>query len=83
MKAVNIQEAKTHFSYYVRQVKSGECILLCERNQPVAEIRPIHMPNKFNPAKMGNAHGIVQFMSKHFNDPIHGKDLALFEDVPL
>jgi len=83
MKAINIQDAKTHFSQYVRQVKNGECLLICERNVPVAEIRPISKVRKFNPAGMGNARGTVIFMSKHFNDPLKGKELALFEDAPL
>jgi prevent-host-death family protein len=38
---VNIAEAKAKLSQYVRQVKNGETILLCERNVPVAELRPL------------------------------------------
>jgi prevent-host-death family protein len=38
---INISEAKTHFSKYLRRVKKGETIILCERNVPIAEIRPI------------------------------------------
>jgi prevent-host-death family protein len=38
---INITEAKRHFSNYLRRVKKGETIILCERNVPVAEIRPI------------------------------------------
>ena len=38
---INIGEAKLHFSKYLRRVKKGETIVLCERNVPLAEIRPI------------------------------------------
>ena len=41
MTYINIQEAKTHLSRYARQVKAGETIILCERNKPFAEIRPL------------------------------------------
>jgi len=38
---INIHEAKTHLSRYLEKVKQGEVILLCNRNEPIAEIRPI------------------------------------------
>jgi prevent-host-death family protein len=38
---INISEAKTHLSKYLRRVKEGETIILCERNVPIAEIGPI------------------------------------------
>lgn len=41
MKTINVQEAKTHLSHYLNQVAKGESIILCKRNKPVAEIRPI------------------------------------------
>ena len=41
MSRVNVAEAKAHFSRYLRRVKAGETILICERNVPVAEIRPL------------------------------------------
>ncbi len=42
MLKLNIHEAKTHLSRYVdRILKKGEVIILCKRNVPVAEIRPL------------------------------------------
>ena len=41
MKKLNIHEAKTHLSRYLEDVEHGETILLCRRNKPVAEIKPI------------------------------------------
>ena len=41
MLKVNIAEAKAHFSHFVDCAENGETIVLCRRNVPVAEIRPI------------------------------------------
>src|SRR5262249_16791113 len=38
---LNVHEAKTHLSYYLQKLKRGETILLCRRNVPIAEIRPL------------------------------------------
>ena len=37
---LNIHEAKTHLSRYLSMIRKGETIILCKRNQPIAEIRP-------------------------------------------
>ncbi len=41
MKKLNIHEAKTHLSKCIKEVEHGETIVLCRRNKPVAEIKPI------------------------------------------
>jgi antitoxin (DNA-binding transcriptional repressor) of toxin-antitoxin stability system len=38
---LNIHEAKTHLSQYLDRLARGERILLCRRNVPIAEIRPL------------------------------------------
>ena len=38
---LNIHEAKTHLSRYLDRLANGETIILCKRNVPIAEIRPI------------------------------------------
>jgi len=38
---LNIHEAKTHLSAYLERLAKGEIILLCKRNTPIAEIRPL------------------------------------------
>jgi antitoxin (DNA-binding transcriptional repressor) of toxin-antitoxin stability system len=38
---LNVHEAKTHLSQYLRKLELGETILLCRHNRPIAEIRPI------------------------------------------
>ena len=44
MKKVNIADAKTHLSRYLEMVERGETVVLCRRNVPVAEIRPVPRP---------------------------------------
>ena len=38
---LNIHEAKTHLSKYLAKLKQGEVIIVCKRNTPIAEIRPL------------------------------------------
>lgn len=41
---LNVHEAKTHLSAYLDRLAQGETIILCRRNVPIAEIRPISEP---------------------------------------
>ncbi len=41
---INIAEAKTHLSRHLERVERGETIVLCRRNVPIAEIRPLPLP---------------------------------------
>jgi antitoxin (DNA-binding transcriptional repressor) of toxin-antitoxin stability system len=41
MKQVNIHDAKTHLSRYLAELTPGETLVLCNRNQPVAELRSL------------------------------------------
>jgi len=38
---VDFHEAETHLSRYLDQVESGDVVVLCRHNQPVAEPRAI------------------------------------------
>lgn len=42
MTRVNIHEAKTHLSRYVKRVVKGKTIVVCLRNVPVAELVRAH-----------------------------------------
>ena len=39
MQRVNMHDAKTHLSGYLKKLKPGEKLVLCKRNEPVAEVR--------------------------------------------
>jgi antitoxin (DNA-binding transcriptional repressor) of toxin-antitoxin stability system len=41
VKRVNIHDAKTNLSRYLAELAPGATLVLCKRNQPVAEIRPL------------------------------------------
>ena len=41
MKRVNMHDAKTHLSRYVAELEPGETLILCNRNEPVAELRSL------------------------------------------
>lgn len=41
MKQVNIHDAKTNLSRYLAELTPGEALVLCNRNQPVAELRSL------------------------------------------
>lgn len=43
---LNVHEAKTHLSRYLDKLARGETIVLCKRNIPIAEIRPIPQARK-------------------------------------
>jgi antitoxin (DNA-binding transcriptional repressor) of toxin-antitoxin stability system len=41
MNRVNIHDAKTNLSRYLAELTPGETLVLCNRNEPVAELRLI------------------------------------------
>ncbi|MEW6322856.1 MAG: type II toxin-antitoxin system prevent-host-death family antitoxin [Acidobacteriota bacterium] len=41
MKKVNVNEAKTHLSALIDRVADGESVIICRRNVPAAELRPL------------------------------------------
>ncbi len=63
---ININEAKARLSEYARRVKKGETIILCDRNRPFAEIRPLQSLDQRRP--FGLVKGLFQ-VPEHFNDP--------------
>jgi len=53
---LNIHEAKTHLSRYLKDLARGERIILCLRNVPIAEIRPLPAAST-EPRPIGLARG--------------------------
>ncbi len=49
MKRVNMHDAKTNLSRYVAELKPGETLILCNRNEPVAELRSLAKRTKNKP----------------------------------
>ncbi|MGQ0593943.1 MAG: type II toxin-antitoxin system Phd/YefM family antitoxin [Gammaproteobacteria bacterium] len=62
---LNVHEAKTHLSEYLAKLEQGETIVLCKRNRPIAEIRPIPaLPDA--PRPIGLAKGIFEVPASFF-----------------
>ena len=65
---LNIHEAKTHLSRYLPRLERGETIILCKRNIPIAEIRPLPQSKK-TARKIGLAKGKFK-ISRRFFEPL-------------
>jgi len=77
MNKVNIHDAKTNFSRYLAEVEKGETIIVCRRNVPVAEIRPLGKKRK-KKRPIGLAQGEFEIPPEFF-DPLPDDLLAAFE----
>ncbi len=74
MKRINIHEAKTHLSRYLEEIEGGETVVLCRRNQPVAEIRPI-AAHRLKPRPIGLAKGKFTVPASFFEE-LPGETIA-------
>ena len=63
---VRVSEAKAHLSRYAARVKNGERIILCERDVPLAEIRPLH-PTPLGRRPFGLAEGEIALTDAFFD----------------
>ncbi len=77
MKQLNIHEAKARFSEILAAVENGESVVICRRNQPVAELRPLP-PKLKQPRPIGLAKGEFEIPESFF-DPLPDDLLDLFE----
>ncbi|MES2092444.1 MAG: type II toxin-antitoxin system Phd/YefM family antitoxin [Actinomycetota bacterium] len=62
MDAVNIHDAKTHFSRIVDRVASGETVVIAKHGHPVAKLVPLD-------AVVGQSRARTGFLSGHFSVP--------------
>jgi antitoxin (DNA-binding transcriptional repressor) of toxin-antitoxin stability system len=77
---LNVHEAKTHLSRYLERLARGETILLCKRNIPIAEIRPLPRARR-NKRPLGLAKGKLRLPPRFFEplpseliDAFHGQE---------
>src|SRR6266446_7556334 len=80
MVKLNIHEFKTQFSKYIDLVESGETVIVCKRNVPVAEIRAIEKKKKRTPI-FGSAAGMGEILPS-FYEPMTEEELADWEGGP-
>src|SRR3954469_19140351 len=77
MKMVNIAEAKAQLSELLEAATAGERVVICKRNEPVAEIRPVPA-RRTSERPLGLAAGSVT-LTPAFFDPLPESVLASFE----
>lgn len=74
---LNMHQAKTHLSRYLLAVERGETIILCRRNIPIAEIRPLPAERR-EPRPVGLMRGEFA-VPETFFDPLPEEMLRAFE----
>lgn len=77
MITTNIHEAKTHLSDFLARVEVGETVVICRRNKPIAELKPITAA-RTTPRPIGLAEGSVKVIPGFFA-PLDDELLNLFE----
>ena len=75
MTKLNVHEAKTHLSRYLEKVESGETLIICRYNVPIAEVRPIK-PKAKKPRVFGLHDGFG--VSPKFFEPLPEDELRLW-----
>lgn len=78
MISLNINEAKAHLSKYLHAVESGETVVLCRRNVPVAEIRLLPSKTSTSPRPVGLAQDRGELLPESFFDELPKEILAAF-----
>jgi prevent-host-death family protein len=75
MAAVNVYDAKTHFSRLLRRVRAGEEIVIAAAGRPVARLVPIGPDS--GPRVLGGDEGEV-WIAEDFNAPLPDAIVAAF-----
>lgn len=80
---LNINEIKTQFSKYIEMVEAGDTVVVCKRNVPVAEIRPLEKKKLRKPI-FGSARGLGSIPAD-FDDPLPDEHLwyEVVEEDPV
>ena len=76
MNRINTAEAKARLSHYLDKVGKGETVIICRRNVPIAELRPIPAPLR-QPRPVGIDRGMT--IPDSFFDPLPDDLLDAFE----
>lgn len=80
MYRVNIHEIKAHLSKHLERVAQGETVVICKRNVPVAEIRPLpRRATEPRPLGLGRPAEGRWTLPASFFEPLPDDLLDLFE----
>ena len=76
---VNIADAKAHLSKYLESVEQGETVVVCRRNVPIAEIRPVRKrPQELRPVGIDGGMTVPE----SFFEPLPDDVMAAFRRDP-
>ncbi len=79
MISLNINEIKAHFSSCLQKVSNGETVIVCKRNVPIAEIKPIAAhPTKKRPIGLAGKEYPDFEISTSFFEPLPDDIVAAF-----
>ena len=74
---LNMHEAKARLSEVIAGLKQGDRVVLCRRNRPVAEIRPLPA-SAADPRPVGLGKGLAEIPPSFF-DPLPEEQVDAFE----
>jgi len=80
MTKINVHEAKTHLSRYLKRALKGERIVVCNRNVPIIEFTPVGAASKKRRPRIGGFKGEVS-IPKGFWDPLPDEVLRAFQGL--
>lgn len=75
---INVHEAKAHLSELLNRVEAGETVIICRRNKPVAELKPVPSSGPAEPRPIGLAKGTISILPSFF-EPLPEEIIASFE----
>src|SRR5262249_51455944 len=76
---IKVNDAKTHLSKYLELIERGESVLVCRRNIPIAEIRPVKKSRKTKRA-IGLAKGTFRIPTSFFKPLPKGIEDSFYGD---
>jgi len=82
MVEMNLHVVKAQLSKVARMVKNGETIILCERNKPIAEIRPLPGANRLKKRELGQMKGACPVGLEFFESDAELADQFLQATTP-
>ena len=70
-KEIGIRELKSRLSSYLRQVRTGETIIITDRGRPIARIVPI-MQSTYDPLEIVRSAGLIDWNGETISqiDPV-------------
>ena len=78
MTTINIHEAKANLSRYLAAVEKGQTVIVCKRNVPIAEIRPLpRKPGSRRPIGLARDKGVR--LPDSFFEPLPAELIGAFE----